>query len=58
MKKQPDSLDVQIAATRRLAKSICRSRKRALKFLVDAGIATPDGQLAEPYRDSETNQGA
>jgi hypothetical protein len=27
------------------------TREKSLAFLVEAGIATPDGQLAKPYRD-------
>lgn len=43
-------LEKMLAAFERVQKE-CNTKEKALAFLVKAGIATPDGQLAEPYRD-------
>jgi len=34
----------------KVAKRVLSSRSQARKFLVEAGICTPDGKLAKPYR--------
>jgi hypothetical protein len=35
---------------RKLSKEIASSKKKSREFLIEAGIYTPTGQLAKPYR--------
>lgn len=43
-------LDEYLKAMEKTRKKICKNKKTALKFLVDAGIYTPKGNLRKPYR--------
>ncbi len=38
--------------------SVSGNREKALEGLVAAGICTPDGKLAEPYRNNRTSEPA
>lgn len=40
----------EIKAMRAFTKELCKSKKKALSFLVRAGICTPTGRLTKPYR--------
>jgi len=42
-------LERMLAAMERIRREN-NTKEKALAFLVKAGLATPDGQLAEPYR--------
>jgi len=39
-----------IKSIKAFTKKIRKSKKKALKFLVDAGICTPTGKLRKPYK--------
>lgn len=41
----------ELDALRHASEQITASVERSRQFLIDAGICTPDGELAEPYRD-------
>lgn len=51
-KPRKDSVESVLAAIERVRKAV-RSPAAAKRFLVSAGIMTPSGRLAKPYRASK-----
>lgn len=43
-------IDKTVEVMKRYTRKVCKSKKSARKFLVDAGIYTADGKLAKNYR--------
>jgi hypothetical protein len=47
-----EELKRTLESSRKITQEALQSPEKSLALLVKAGIATPDGQLAEPYRRS------
>ena len=45
-----EELKITLAASKALMEEVTSSPEKALAFLVEMGLVTPDGQLTAPYR--------